>query len=58
MFIKKYIKNDNTYYKLVIVEQTNQDKPHFINTFIPEALANMLVKLGVKIDEIQTKNSK
>lgn len=58
MFIKKYVKEGNIYYKLVLIELTNQDKPHYINMFIPEALANMLVKLGVNIDEVKTKNSK
>lgn len=50
MFIKKYVKNDKIYYMLVVVEQLKRDeKPHFINCFIPEKLAECLVKLGVEI---------
>lgn len=49
MFIKKYVKNEKKYFMLVIVEQKKKDeKPHFINCFIPEQLANMLIKLGLE----------
>lgn len=51
MFIKKYVKSDKIYYMLVIVEQTNDDKPHFINCFIPEQLALILNKNGIDIKE-------
>lgn len=49
MFIKKYVKNEKVYFMLVIVEQTKKGKkPHFINCFIPEQLANMLIKCGLE----------
>lgn len=49
MFIKKYVKDDKTYYMLLFGLQNKRDeKPHFIKFFIPEQLANMLIKLGVE----------
>jgi len=56
MFIKKYVKEKNTYYMLVVVEQVKgQEKPHFINTFIPEKLANCLIDCGVEVKSNEKK---
>ena len=50
MFLKKYIKENKTYYLLVQVFQRGKDnKPNFEQCFIPEKLAQMLIKLGVEV---------
>lgn len=57
MFIKKYVKNEKTYFMLVVVEQNKKnEKPHFINCFITEQLANVLIKLGVECKCKDAKN--
>ena len=59
MFIKKIVKGDNVYYILTICNRV--DKGHgkgknkdtqFISCFIPESLADFLVKTGVTLKEI------
>lgn len=50
MFLKKYVKENKTYYLLVQVFQRGKDnKPNFEQCFIPEKLAQMLIKLGVEV---------
>ena len=57
MFIKKYVKNSKTYFMLVVVEQLNRsEKPHFINCFITEQLAEVLIRLGVEVKNEKQKD--
>lgn len=58
MFIKKVVKNDETYFILTICEKVEKgtgkgkdNDTHFISVFIPEKLADFMVKAGVTLKD-------